>query len=171
MLWEILAGLSTDNHRIACLRGVSVNFKFSSILSQTAKWTFSVLVIFLKIWLVNKTELRMKEQFGKSTRTALFRILGSIVVRFFDNKLMFVFILCLYSQTMELFADLKQFYYTVQPWNKTFNSIANILIWYLSFFRRKKKQKQNTTRSNWPMIKDILKRKIFYKYMTIYDDI
>ena len=114
LLREILAGLLFDIHRIACLRRVSVNFKFLSILSQTAKWTFPVSCRLSKIWLVNKTELRIKKQFGKSTRTALlFRILGSIVVRFFDNKLMFVFILCLYSQTMELYSHLEQFCYTV----------------------------------------------------------
>ena len=56
----------------------------------------------------------MKKQFGKSTRTTLlFRILRSIVVGFFDNKLMFVFILCLYCQTMELYSHLEQFYDTV----------------------------------------------------------
>ena len=56
----------------------------------------------------------MKNQFGKSTRTPwLFSILGSIVVRFFDDKVMFVFVLSLYSQTMKLYSHLEQFYYTV----------------------------------------------------------
>ena len=138
-------------------------------LIANSKMNFSGSCRLSKIWLVNKTELRIKKQFGKSTRTALlFRILGSIVVRFFDNKLMFVFILCLYSQTMELYSHLEQFCYTVWPWNKTFNSI---LIWLLSFFRRKNKTKQNKNRRNWPMIKDILKRKIFYGYMTIYKSV
>ena len=51
----------------------------------------------------------MNKQLGKSTRTALlFPILGSIVLRFFDDKLMFVFILCLYGQRMELYSHLEQ---------------------------------------------------------------
>ena len=83
-------------------------------LIANSKMNFSGSCRLSKIWLVNKTELRIKKQFGKSTRTALlFRILGSIVVRFFDNKLMFVFILCLYSQTMELYSHSEQFCYTV----------------------------------------------------------
>ena len=125
LLGEILAGLSFDIQRIACLRVVSVNFKFSSILSQTVKWTFPVLVVFSKIWLVNnKTELRMNKQLGKSTRTALlFPILGSIVQRFFDHKLMFVFILCLYGQRMELYSHLEQ-----NPEIK--RSIPSLTFWY-----------------------------------------
>ena len=39
--WERLAGLSFDIQLIACLRGISVKFKFLSILSQTAKWASS----------------------------------------------------------------------------------------------------------------------------------
>ena len=54
LLREILAGLSFDIHRIACLRRVSVNFKFLSILSQTAKWTFPVLVVSRKYDLLIK---------------------------------------------------------------------------------------------------------------------
>ena len=54
LLREILAGLSFDIHRIAWLRRVSVNFKFLSILSQTAKWTFPVLVVSRKYDLLIK---------------------------------------------------------------------------------------------------------------------
>ena len=66
----------------------------------------------------------MNKQLEKSTRTALlFPILGSIVLRFFDDKLMLVFILCLYGQRMELFSHLEQ-----NPEIK--RSIPSLTFWY-----------------------------------------
>ena len=170
MLREILSGLSFDIHRIACLRGVSVNFKFSSILSQTAKWNFPVLVVFSKMWLVNKTELRMKKQFAKSTRTAL-------LFGFWDRLLLDFLIISLCSFLFYVYTVIVKQWNCIPIWSNFIilynpeikRSIPSLTFWY-DFFPSSG-EKQNKNRRNWPMIKDILKLKIFYRYMTIYKSV
>ena len=145
MLREILSGLLFDIHRIACLRGVSVNFKFLSILSQTAKWTFPVLVVFSKICgLVRK----LNHEWRNNSESLLeplccLAFWDRLLSDFFYNKFMFVFIL--YSQTMEFCIPIwSNFIRLYNPEIK--RSIPWLTFWY-DFLPSsgKKKTKQNKT--------------------------
>ena len=85
-----------------------------------------------------------------------------IVVRFIDDKLVFVFILCLYGQHLEQNPEIKR-------------SIPSLTFWYdfssSSGEKKNNNNNKNNNRRNWPMIKDILKRKFSKIIMTTYKSV